>query len=157
MSSWSTTREERVMPERDDLVGAWELESWRISFSDGREDTFPHGADAQGQLIYDASGRMAVTVSAAGRSRVSDENIRKTPVEERSGAFDTFFHYAGRWNLGEGEVYHDVELSMNPNFVGTRQVRGVEWGEGKFTLVETSTTRSGAVMRNQLTWRTSHS
>ena len=59
--------------------------------------------------------------------------------------------------MGDGEVYHDVQFSLNPNFVGTRQVRGVEWGDGKFSLVETSATRTGAVMQNKLTWRTPQS
>ena len=140
------------MPNREDLIGVWDLESWRITFSDERPDTYPYGPDARGQLIYDSSGRMAVTVSLPDRPPMSDQNIRRAPIEEKGAAFDSFFHYAGTWQLGDDEVYHDVVQSLNPNFVGTRQVRALEFEPGRFTLVETSTTRSGVTMRNQLTW-----
>lgn len=140
------------MPERDDLIGVWELESWRISYSDGREDTYPYGVEATGQLIYDASGRMAVTVSVDRRPRLSNENIRRAPQEEKAQAFDTFFHYTGRWSLGDEEVYHDIDMALNPNFVGTRQTRGIEPFPDGFILVAVSETPTGATMRNELTW-----
>ena len=142
-----------TLPDSSDLVGAWELESWRISFSDDRPDTFPYGTDPRGYLIYSPSGRMSVTVSADGRTRMSDDNIRRAPVEEKAAAFDSFFHYGGRWRLEDDHMVHEVDIALNPNFVGTSQVRDLEWEVGRFTLVETSTTRSGATMRNQLTWR----
>jgi len=141
------------MPHRDELIGAWELESWRIVFSDEREDTYPYGSDAYGQLIYDPSGRMAVTVSVANRPRMSDDNVRRAPDPEKIMAFDTFFHYGGRWVLGDDEVHHDVEFALNPNFVGTRQTRTIEYETGRLALIETSTTRSGTTMQNRLTWR----
>jgi hypothetical protein len=129
------------MPAPADLVGAWELDNWRITFSDDRPDTYPYGEDAKGALIYEASGRMAVMVSNADRPAISGPNIRRAPVEEKVAAFDSFFGYSGRWRL-DGD-----------HFVGTDQVRGVEYTPGALTLIEQSTTRTGAVMRNQLAWR----
>jgi hypothetical protein len=141
------------MPTPADLVGAWQLDNWRITFSDDRPDTYPYGDDAKGFLIYEASGRMSVMVSNADRPQMSDANIRRAPVEEKVAAFDSFFGYTGRWRLEGDHMVHSVEMALNPNFVGTDQVRGIEYAPGSLTLIEQSTTRTGAVMRNQLAWR----
>ncbi len=142
-----------TLPTPDDLIGAWELDNWRITFSDDREDSYPYGETAKGFLIYERSGRMSVTVSDADRPQMSDANIRRAPIEEKGSAFDTFFHYCGTWRLDGAQVVHSVELALNPNFVGTNQVRGMEFEPGHLVLIEQSTTRTGATMRNQLTWR----
>ena len=142
-----------AQPTPADLAGAWRLDNWRISFSDDRPDTYPYGEDAKGYLIYEPSGRMAVMVSNNDRPAISDANIRRAPVEEKVAAFDTFFGYCGTWALKDGQMVHSVEMSLNPNFVGTDQVRGIEYTPGALTLIEQSTTRTGAVMRNQLAWR----
>jgi hypothetical protein len=142
-----------AQPTAADLVGAWELDNWRITFSDDRPDTYPYGEDAKGALIYEPSGRMAVMVSNADRPQISDPNIRRAPVEEKVAAFDSFFGYSGTWRLEDGRMVHSVQMALNPNFVGTDQVRGIEYTPGALTLIEQSTTRTGAVMRNQLAWR----
>ena len=142
-----------AIPGPDDLIGAWELDNWRITFSDDRPDTYPYGDDARGFLIYERSGRMSVTVSLATRPRLSDDNIRRAPLEEKGAAFDSFFHYCGTWHLDGERVVHSVEMALNPNFVGTDQVRGMEYTPGALRLIEQSTTRTGATMRNQLAWR----
>lgn len=141
------------MPTPADLAGAWRLDYWRISFSDDRPDSYPYGEDAQGYLIYEASGGMAVMVSNACRPAISDPNIRRAPVAEKVAAFDSFFGYAGTWRLEDDQMVHSVELSLNPNFVGTDQVRGIEYTPGALTLIQQSTTASGAVMRNELAWK----
>lgn len=142
-----------ALPGPDDLIGAWELDNWRITFSDDRPDTYPYGEDAKGFLIYERSGRMSVMISDADRPQLSDANIRRAPVEEKVAAFDSFFGYCGTWRLEGERVVHAVELALNPNFVGTEQVRGMEYAPGRLTLIEQSTTRTGATMRNQLAWR----
>ena len=141
------------MPTPADLAGAWRLDSWRIAFSDDRPDSYPYGEDAQGYLIYEASGGMAVKVSNACRPAISDPNIRRAPVAEKGAAFDSFFGYAGTWRLDGDHMVHSVEMSLNPNFVGTDQVRDIEYAPGALTLIQQSTTLSGAVMRNQLAWK----
>ncbi len=96
---------------------------------------------------------MAVMVSTAERPVLSDANIRRAPIEEKGAAFDSFFGYCGTWRLDGDRVVHSVELALNPHFVGTDQVRGMEYEPGSLTLIEQSTTRTGATMRNQLAWR----
>ncbi|MGE3857007.1 MAG: lipocalin-like domain-containing protein, partial [Dehalococcoidia bacterium] len=100
------------MPTAADLVGAWRLDNWRISFSDDRPDTYPYGDDAKGYLIYEASGRMAVMVSNADRPQLSDANIRRAPVEETVAAVDSFFGYSGTWRREGDHMVHSVEMAL---------------------------------------------
>lgn len=142
-----------TMPGAADLVGRWTLAAWTISFSDGRPDTHPYGENPVGLLIYLADGRMSVTVSRADRARLSDENPRKAPEAEKAAAFDSFFHYAGRWSLAGETVTHHVEVALNPNFIGSDQIRKVAYTGNSLTLSLESQSPSGATVRNALVWQ----
>jgi len=142
-----------TIPRVDDLVGRWTLAAWTISFSDGRPDTHPYGENAVGLLIYLADGRMSVTVSRADRPALSDENPRKALEAEKAAAFDSFFHYAGRWSLAGETVTHHVEVALNPNFIGSDQMREIVYTGDALTLSLESQSPSGATVHNALAWQ----
>ena len=118
------------------LEGSWHLLAWQIE-QDGRV-THPFGEDATGLLHYTEDGGMAACIARAGRPRWSTGNPRKAPDSERLAAFESFFHYAGRWRIerdGEGTfVVHSVTHSLNPDFVGSEQRRKVELDGDRLTL-----------------------
>ena len=118
------------------LEGTWHLVSWEIE-TEGRR-THPFGADATGLIHYTADGGMAACIARADRPHWSTGNPRKAPDAERLAAFESFFHYAGTWRMaeqgGQPVVIHAVTHSLNPDFVGTEQVRNVDLQGTALTL-----------------------
>jgi Lipocalin-like domain len=144
------------------LLGAWHLQRWSIAYSDGRPDSLPYGADAQGLICYTADGFMSASIARAGRPRLSSESVRSAPVEERLAAFEGFFQYAGPYDVHQGahlptgqQVVHHVVMALNPNFVGTDQVRNVEFdAQGLLTLSASDTLPGSNVQRHhRLVWK----
>ena len=44
----------------------------------------------------------------------------------KAAAFSSYFHYAGRYRVVDGDVIHYVTQSLNPNFPGSEQLRHAE-------------------------------
>lgn len=142
------------LPRPEDLLGAWELVRWRIRYSDGRPDSYPYGEDARGWLLYDRSGRMSATIGRADRPRISQENVRLAPLAEQAAAFDSLFHYGGRWHVDGRRVVHTVDYALNPNFPGTEQVREITLlPPDGLVLSAEATSMSGTTIRHELAWR----
>lgn len=140
------------MIQRDDLVGTWELESWTIGYSDRDEFTYPYGEDPQGLLLYSADGWMSASIARRERARLPEEiSYRKLPDGLKAEAFSSYFHYAGRYRVVDGDVIHYVTQSLNPNFPGTEQLRHAEL-DGQ-TLVLSGKDQVGEVVRfHSLVW-----
>ena len=145
---------------RHPLLGTWQLALWEIAYGDGRPPTLPYGADATGLILYTADGWMSACIGRAGRPRLSSDSARSAPEAERLAAFESWFQYAGPYALRERsggglEVVHQVTHALNPNFVGTEQVRNVDFdAEGTLTLSASDTVPGSAVARHhRLRWR----
>lgn len=129
------------------LEGTWHLMDWRIE-QEGRT-TRPFGEGATGMLIYAADGHMSAAISAAGRARFSTGNPRTSPAAEQAAALRSYFHYAGTWALLPGpKVVHRVTLALNPGFVGTEQIRGIDLAGDVLTLSAAEGPR-----RHRMVWR----
>jgi len=117
------------------LVGAWKLLSWQIFGADPGKITEPFGAEPIGLLQYTPDGWMSAAIGRNDRSPLpTGVSPRKMQPELLADAYRTFFHYAGRWRIQGDAVIHSVELSLNPNLVGTDQVRQMTFGEARLTL-----------------------
>ncbi len=147
------------MRDSNPLCGTWQLVRWEIAYGDGRPATHPYGRDATGLILYTDDGWMNACIARAGRARLSSDSVRSAPEAERLAAFESFFQYAGRYEIrgepGHQQVVHSVEQSLNPNFVGTRQVRDMAFdGQGGLTLSASDTVPGTAVARHhRLDWR----
>ena len=144
------------------LVGTWHLVRWEITYGDGRPSTLPFGAEATGFILYTADGHMSACIARPGRRPLSSESVRSAPAPERLAAFESYFQYAGPYELRRGpalpsglQVVHHVAMALNPNFVGTQQVRNVEFdAAGRLTLSASDTVPGCAVARHhRLTWQ----
>ena len=87
---------------------------------------------------------MNACIGRAGRPRLSSDSVRSAPEAERLAAFESWFQYAGPYSLRESggrlQVVPRVTPALNPNFVGTQQVRNVDLhAEGTPTLSGTHT------------------
>lgn len=145
----------------DRLLGAWQLVSWRIRYADGRPTTYPFGAEAGGLILYTADGHMSACIAQAGRATLSSASVRSAPTAEQVAAFGSYFQYAGRFEVQPApaspsgwQVVHHVRHALNPNFVGTDQVRNMVWGDdGSLTLSASDTVPGTAVARHhELQW-----
>ncbi len=139
-----------------DLVGSWELLRCEISFSDGRPTVLPYGADARGQLVYAADGRVSAVLSRGDRGPLGVAGLESAAAADASAkaaAFDSYLSYAGRWRLDGDRVIHTVELALVPEVVGRDQVRRVAFDGDQLVLGYERTARSGVERRYRLTWR----
>ncbi len=117
------------------LVGSWKLVSWTISYSDGRPDSFPYGESPQGLLIYSDDGWMSAAISRNDRETMGkDIGLRQQPEAVLAQACKSYFHYAGRYRVEGDVVRHEVNQSLNPNFVGSQQERRISFEHGCLVL-----------------------
>lgn len=136
----------------DDLIGTWQLESWTTGYSDRDELTYPFGEDPQGLLMYTSDGWMSAAIARSGRTPFpAGESPRTAASELQARAYRSYFHYAGRFHVENGDVIHRVVLGLNPDFPGTEQLRHAEL-DGH-TLALTGKDQVGDVTRfHALVW-----
>ena len=141
------------------LLGTWHLRRWEIAYDDQRPVSFPFGDDASGMIIYSADGWMSACIAKAARAPMSSESVRSAPVDERLAAFESYFQYAGRYRLEQGpaglQVVHEVTQTLNPNFLGTRQVRQVDLSEPGVLVLSASDVVPGSSLarHHRLIWQ----
>ncbi len=141
------------------LLGTWHLVRWEISYNDGRPTSLPFGADATGLILYSGDGTMSACIARATRGRLSSDSVRSAPEAERLAAFESYFQYAGPYTVrgtpGRQHVVHRVTHALNPNFVGTEQVRDMRFADnGHLTLSASDTVPGTTVTRHhRLIWR----
>ncbi len=140
------------------MLGTWHLVHWEITYGDGRAPTLPFGAQASGLIVYSNDGFMSACIARAGRTRLSSDSMRSAPEAERLAAFESFFQYAGPYAIrgepGRQQVVHTVIQSLNPNFVGTQQVRNIDLAsDGTLTLSASDMVPGTVVARHhRLVW-----
>lgn len=141
------------------LRGTWQLVRWEIAYEDGRPATLPFGPDATGLIVYTQDGTMNACIARGQRPRLSSDSVRSAPESERLAAFESFFQYAGPYAIrgepGRQQVVHRVTHALNPNFVGTEQVRDMAFGDdGNLTLSASDTVPGTDIARHhRLIWR----
>ncbi len=115
------TEAQRLM---DRLVGAWTLVEWSERRPDGGK-AFPLGADAIGQIIYSADGRVAAQLARKDVRPLASSDWRAARPDEAARAFKDYFGYFGTFTIDVSarSVVHHVQGSWFPNLYGVDQVR----------------------------------
>jgi len=135
------------------LVGAWRLVAWTIEYPATGRVTQPFGPRPEGLLLYTADGGMSAALQRPGRARLSRADPHAVSDAEKAAAFSGYMHYAGTWSVADGCVSHEVALAMNPNLVGTRQVRRATLAGDELRLeADEPLEAAGQVRRHRLTW-----
>jgi hypothetical protein len=138
---------------RISITGAWQLDSWRIHYGDGREPSQPFGHSPGGLLIYSDDGWMSATVHRARREPFPpDQSPRQLDEALITQAYWSYFHYAGTWRLEGDRVIHSVRHSLNPNMAGTEQVRHMKL-DGNVLSLSGVEHINGVTRRHELIWR----
>lgn len=124
---------------KDKLLGTWKLISYTGTDESGG---IAHimGEDATGFICYSPDGWMSVQFIRADRPRYKEPFIELATDEEMLAAARGMFTYAGRFITDDENsiVYHELEFSLIPNWIGSRQKRYVNFEDGGNTLVITS-------------------
>lgn len=130
------------------IVGAWSLVECAEILQDGSK-RLPLGADALGQVIYTADGRMSAQLVRAGRAVFSSDDYRGAPAEIAAEFFQQYFGYFGRYAIdaAAGTVTHFIEGAWFPNLENKAQVRRFRF-DGDRLILEATT--PWGVIRN--TW-----
>jgi hypothetical protein len=110
------------------LVGSWKLISFTIRDPSG-ETAYPFGKDAQGRLIYEPGGRMAVQLMNPSRPVLTSDDPLATSEAEVRAAFGGYTAYYGTYSVipEERTIVHHIEGALLPNWVGTVQRRHFEF------------------------------
>jgi hypothetical protein len=102
--------------DRAALIGTWKLVSWDTEWQDGSERAPIYGKNPKGYIIFTAQGRMMAVLEA---------EVRKVPQtdEESAAAFRSMTAYSGVYSLEGDKWVTKVDVSSNPAWHGTNQVR----------------------------------
>lgn len=142
----------------DELIGTWRLVDWTFTVN-GQRETRPFGGDPVGLLTYTADGRMWAALMHPGRPPIPTLTLSAAPVRKRAAAAAGYLSYAGTYTRDGDNIAHHVELSLNPNWVETDEIRLIEWeenGDGTRDLVLSTPpteTDTGRMAVNRLRWQ----
>jgi hypothetical protein len=140
------------MIEKAQLLGAWQLESWSIGYADREDVSFPFGEDPVGLLMYTDDDWMSASISRNDRELLpADVAFRRIDPALLAASYRNYFHYAGRFRVEGDDVTHYVTQSLNPNFVGSEQLRHVEL-DGHTLVLSGRDDASGEARFHQLVW-----
>jgi hypothetical protein len=136
----------------EDVIGAWTLVAWTITWPDGHLSQ-PYQPHPTGLIMYEAGGAMSVAMCAGDRPRFSSSDVRKQPDAAKAAAFDSYFHYAGTWELRGDTIVHRITMALNPNMIGTEQVRAAELRDDLLILRAEEALSGHGVRQHRITWR----
>jgi hypothetical protein len=142
---------------KDKLLGTWKLVSFTGTDEEGAT-VHIMGEDATGFICYSQDGWVSVEILRAGRPRYAVPDTELGSDEQTLAAARGMFAYAGRFSVDEENqiVYHELEFSLIPNWIGSRQKRYVRFADGGATLILTADPvrigRDGKKRNTALVW-----
>jgi hypothetical protein len=82
------------------------------------------GTGARGYITYGEDGRMIVLIVRQPRPR--PEGAEKITDQQRIELYRTITAYAGTYKFDGATIEHNIEISMNEVWSGTKQVRSIK-------------------------------
>lgn len=139
-----------------DHIGTWRLVEWTATVRN--RTVRPFGGNPVGLLTYTNEGRMWASLMNPDREHLPTGTLAAATAEDRATAAAGYLNYAGAYRWDGSVVYHDVEVSLMPNWVGGTQERLVNWITGPHGAdLELSTPPSNGLATdrivNRLRWR----
>jgi hypothetical protein len=110
----------------EDPVGSWRLRSvyFVAQRTGNRLDLL--GGEPFGYTLIEPGGRLMALLTADGRTRAE--------VDDVAALHTSMVAYTGRWSIEGETVVTRVDGAWDPSWVGTEQVRHLEFGEDTFSL-----------------------
>ena len=129
----------------DWLKGTCKLDSFTATDEDGVAIDVM-GAGATGFICYSDDGWVSVQIVKAERMRYSIPDVEGGTTEETLSAARGLFAYAGKYTVDEENaiVYHNLEFSLIPNWVGSKQKRYITRESDNVLVLSADPVRIGA-------------
>ncbi len=134
----------------EDFIGTWRLASVETRKEDG---SLHRRGSRTGYIIYSADGYMSVAFMKEGRSEFASGDIRGGTVDEKVEALNGYISYSGRYNVEGDSVFHNIEVSLFPNWIGDRQERFYEFDGKQLTLSTPLQLVGGVQLSSHLVWK----
>jgi hypothetical protein len=141
---------------RDQLVGTWQLVSYKEIPVDGSEPFEPLGSDPQGLIMYTPDGYMSAQLSRPERPPFASGDWFDGTDEEYRAEASTYIAYTGPFDVDEEDrsLTHSMFISLFPDWVGQTQPRVVSLEGETLTLGTASPIRSkGTLVNSTLVWK----
>ena len=149
----SATGQQLGKSAKEQFVGTWTLVSILYVHPDGSKIE-PFGPNAKGILVFDASGRFATQIMAAGRPKFASNNRMIGTPDEFKASSQGVVAYFGTYTVSEAEhiVTLHIERSSFPNWDSTDQNRSFSFAEDELRYTAASSTANPAEAA-QLVWK----
>ena len=129
---------------RERLVGCWRLVGFSVTAAEGNETDHPLGNNPLGTILYTPDGYMSAQLGRPG------------PYEDDQKPDAYYLAYSGPFDVDEqtSTVAHQVQVSVIPNWVGTTQIRRVQFREPGTLVLSASEPRpsDGVMTTTSVTW-----
>jgi Lipocalin-like domain len=128
---------------RDRLAGCWRLVGYRVHAAEGGEIDRPLGDNPLGTILYTPDGYMSAQLARPGPYEDSDE----------PNAY--YIAYSGPYDVDEQAktVAHHVQVSVIPSWLGTTQIRQVQFGgPDTLELSASEPRRDGVMYTTSISW-----
>ena len=118
---------------REQLVGCWRLVGYSVTAAEGGETDRPLGNNPLGTILYTPDGYMSAQLARPG------------PDEDDQEPDGYYIAYSGPYDVDEQTrtVAHQVQVSVIPSWLGTTQIRRVQFREPGMLVLSTSEPRPG--------------
>ena len=142
------------IPIADRIVGSWELVEYSTT-SDTGTVGHPLGPDARGLIIYSADGFMSAQIMRPGRTPYRSANVHRGETSERGEAAGGYLAYSGPYHVDEtnSAVWHEMAVSLYPNWIGDNQKRHVRFDGDRMTLSSDPLVFRTTTLLPALVWR----
>lgn len=138
------------------LLGAWLLQRWQIAYPGRVTAVLPFGADASGLLVYVAAPDSERSSTYLGWMSATMSRAQRTPLA--NAAHGEYLTYGGRWWVEGQRVHHQVLWSMNPQLLGTVQLRDASFVDEQLQLTafEVDPSNPSRGRTHLIKWRRAH-
>ncbi|SHM50978.1 Lipocalin-like domain-containing protein [Chitinophaga jiangningensis] len=135
------------------LWGTWSLVSVENINPDG-STTAPYGDHPVGILVFTASGKYAIQILKANRSKVATNDKDKATAEENAALVRGSNAHYGIYTVDENKqtIVFNVQHAFYPNWEGGTQVRSYAIQNNLLTYTVTTPTNGGASMA-KVVWK----
>ena len=101
---------------RAKIQGIWRLVSFEVEFQATGERQNVRGKNPTGYIMFTPEGRMAVIITNEGRKPATTE-------QDRADLYKSLVAYTGLYRVEGDKWITKVDVSANPAWVGTEQIR----------------------------------
>ena len=136
------------------FVGTWALVASTFRAGNGAV-TYPLGEQAEGLLVYDEMGTVAAQLSRPQRPPFHATDSAEERGEKVAAAYQGYTAYFGHYTINpeQGIITHHVRASLNPNWIGSEQIRFFHFSPDYQQLTLSTPPLGREQVIGQLIWR----